>query len=105
MCFVHNNGKALALGVLNLGVDNRELLERGNNNSASVVDSISEVFRGLSFANRFNRTQSMVKGRNGVLKLSIKHRAVCNDDNRREYRLVVFIVQGCQTVRSPSNRV
>ena len=105
VCFIHDNSKSLALGVLNLSVNHREFLQCGNNDSATVIDSISQVFGCLAFANGFNRTKGMVKGRNGILQLSVKHGTVGNDDYRRENRFIVFIVQGCQTVCSPSNRV
>ena len=105
VCFIHDNSKSLALGVLNLGVNHREFLQCGNNDSATVIDSISKVFGCLTFANGFNRTKGMVKGRNGILQLSVKHGTVSNDDHGCEDRFVVFIVQGCQTVCSPSNRI
>ena len=99
---VHNNRKPLAAGA-HFFVDDRELLEGGNNDACPGLNGLPELLGVL--VDFLHHARHMVKLIDGVLQLTVQHPAVGNDDDRLEDFLVVVIVQTGEPMGQPGNGI
>ena len=103
--FVDDDGIVLPGGLVYLSIDDRELLQRGDDDACAVVDGIPQVAGVFVLADGLHRTQRMVEAGDGLLQLCVQHGAVSNHDDAGKHRLVLGVEQGSQPVRRPSNGV
>ena len=71
MCLVYNDGIVLALGGVHLLIDDRELLQRGDNNALSFVDRVKQILRTFLVVDGFYAAERVVKTGYGRLELLI----------------------------------
>ena len=102
---IHDDGKATSCGLVHLPEDHWELLQGSNNDPHPGVQSVPQILGGFIFPNRLHRAQRVVKAGDSFLELGIQHCAVGDDYHTAEYGLVLPVVQRCQTVGRPSDRV
>ena len=102
---IHDDSKATSCGLVHLPEDHWELLQGSNNDPHPGVQSVPQILGGFIFPNRLHRAQRVVKAGDSFLELGIQHCAVGDDYHTAEYGLVLPVVQRCQTVGRPSDRV
>ena len=105
MGLVYDNRKVPSRYFIHFLIDDRELLQGGDDNAHAAVDGVPQVFGGLIFPDGLNGAEGVVKAGNGLLQLRIQHGAVSNDDHAGERRLVLLIEQRGQPVSRPRNGV
>ena len=71
MRLVDDDSIVLPGGLVHLGVDDRELLQRGNDDACAVVDGIPQVAGVFVLADGLHRAQRMVEAGDGLLQLCV----------------------------------
>ena len=102
MGLVHNDSKPLIAGA-HFFVDDRELLESGNDDPRPGLDGLPELLGVL--VDFLHHARHMVELIDGVLQLAVQHPAVGDDDDGLEDFLVVVIMQAGEPVGQPGNGV
>ena len=105
MSLVHDNRKVPSRHLIHFLIDDRELLQGGDDNAHTAVDGIPQVLGGFLFPDGLNGTERVVKAGDRLLQLCIQHGAVGNDDHAGEHRLVLLIEQRGQPVSRPRNGI
>ena len=105
MGLVHDHSIVPSRSLIHLLIDNRKLLQGGNDNPNPSIQCVPQSLGGLILPNRLHRAQRVVKAGDSFLELGIQHCAVGDDYHTAEYGLVLPVVQRCQTVGRPSDRV
>ena len=105
MSLVHDNRKVPSRHLIHFLIDDRELLQGGDDNAHAAVDGVPQVLGGFLFSDGLNSAEGVVKAGNRLLQLRIQHGAVGNDDHAGEHRLVLLIEQRGQPVSRPRNGV
>ena len=102
MGLVHNDRKTLVAGA-HFFVDDRELLEGGNDDSRPGLDGLAELLGVL--VDLLHYARYMVELVDSVLQLAVQHPAVSDDDDGLEDLFVVVVVQASEPVGQPGDRV
>ena len=105
MCLIDDDRKAFPHGVIYLIIDNGELLQRRNNDTLPIIDCRFEILGRLLLIYRLDTAKGMVKAGHRLLQLRVQITPVRDNDHRGKYRLIRRIVQRCQAVGRPGNRV
>ena len=105
MGLVYDNRKVPSCYFIHFLIDDRELLQGGDDNAHTAVDGVPQVLGGLIFPDGLNGAEGVVKAGNGLLQLRIQHGAVGNDHHAGEHRRVLLIEQRGQPVSRPRNGV
>ena len=99
---VHNDRKPLIAGA-HFFINNRELLEGGNDDTRPGLDGLTELLGVL--VDLLHHARYMVELIDGVLQLAVQHPAVSDDDNGLENLFVVVVMQTGEPVGQPGNGV
>ena len=93
MSLINDNGKSLTLGVVNLFINDRELLQSSDNDTLSCIQCITKILRRFFLINCAYRAKRMIKARNRLLQLCVQVAAVSDNDHGGENRLIRSIMQ------------
>ena len=102
MGLVHNDRKPLVARA-HFFVDDRELLEGGDDDSRPGLDGLAELLGVL--VDLLHNARYMVELVDSVLQLAVQHPAVSDDDDGLEDLFVVVVVQASEPVGQPGDRV
>ena len=105
MSFVNNDSESFAGSFIKLIVNYRELLQCGDDDAFSVIDSIAKVPAALLFINGNDGAKRMIKAGYGRLQLLIQYPAVSDDDDAGENGLIVCVVQAGHAIGRPCDGV
>ena len=105
MSFVNNDGESFAGSFIKMIVNYRELLQCGDDDAFSVIDSIAKVPTALLFINGNDGAKRMIKAGYGCLQLLIQYPAVGDNDHAGEHRFIVGIMQAGHAIGRPCDGV
>ena len=105
MGLIHDDGEALAAGIIHFLVDHRELLQRGDNDTLSGVERVPQIPGGLLLVDGTDGAERMIEACDGLLELGIQVAPVRDDHDRVKDRLIFRIMQRGQTVGCPGDGV
>ena len=105
MRLVHNDGKVLSGSIFYLIIDDRELLQCGDDDTLAIVDRIFQILRGFLLVDGYDSAYGVVKAGNSSLQLLIQHAAVGNDNDAVKNSFIILIVQARHAVCRPGDGV
>ena len=105
MGLIHDDGEALAAGIIHFLIDHRELLQRGDNDTLSGVERVPQIPGGLLLVDGTDGAERMIEACDGLLELGIQVAPVRDDHDRVKDRLILRIMQRGQTVCRPGDGV
>ena len=105
MSFVNDDGKVPSCHLVHFLIDNRELLQGGNDNAGAVIDGVFKVLGSLVLVDGRKETFLMLESGDSFLQLLVKHSTVSDDNNAAEDMVILTVMQTCQTISCPGNRV
>ena len=101
MCLVYHDGKVL-LGVsVQFFIDERETMNRRDNDALLVVDGILQFRRVVIVGDSLYLSQLMIKAQDGVLQLIIQYPSIRHHKHRLEHLFVFHVMQRCQPIGKP----
>ena len=105
MRLIHDDGVVPAPCGVHLLIDDRELLQRGDDNARPRIERVPQIPAVFVFPDGLHRAQRVVETGDGLLQLRIQHGPVGHDNNAGKNGLVVLVVQGSQPVGRPGDGI
>ena len=103
MRFVRDHRKAFAGELADLVGDDRELLQRGDDDRPTGFQGLAKLARGV--VDVLDHTEGLLELPDGLLELAIEHSPVGHHDHRVEDAPVVEVMQHRELVGEPGDRV
>ena len=102
---IDDDSKLATTELLHVFLGKEELLNRTNDNALFIVDGFRKAAGVLFIIDSFDQADLMLKAVDCILELAIQHNTVGDNDHRVKQAIILHIVNRCQAIGNPRNRV